>query len=1245
MPRRSVAKAVARKTSEVVPGSKPESASSPSLVMRLQRSLGNREVGGWIQAKLRVGAPNDRYEMEADHIADLVMSFPHEPRDAPITATHGPILQPCSCGGTCPKCASHEDGPSSLVQRFAVSASAPESIQRESTETCSPKDEAATPEEAQEHQQEEEQEQELAPPGEEKDKPPEVPVQPKRYSPVTTLPDDVEDRLNATRSEGEPLPLPTRRLMENRFGYDFSHVRVHMGGSAQRLNHDLNALAFTTGNHIYFAPGQFQPGTRTGQHLLAHELTHVVQQAGGAALGGHGIVREKADPGTISRMGDFEKKPYYKHWVSGELVHYRIERLLREEDKELVTEAAIPGADRWGARPNKIGVADLYKSKPARTVSGVKGYREVEKAGDIVAMNDPSFVGTQPAVTSSPTVSGKLSAPARTFAGDFPASVDLGEIKPLGTSKVAEGLFQLDSYDQGYKAFVAKIHTISGTTRASMGVGRLNFQLPAFLDFDNWAVQHTIPDRRTTIGDRRLWAANIGSGIYVYFDLAKGLAGSAPKFQSEQLAKMREIRSKLGGGKHPRTEKMDPMVSGRFLPGGPKIVGTRDAPGSAPGLIQRSTKDRPDNYWKERSKEWEEERSKWGKSYRSTLKTDYRQYREKLEAEKKLSRSSRSAPAGEKVEARDYKQLLFWSGLPGRFLGKIRFLLGSAWDKIIAIFEKMKEKLHGLRQKVSGTSEEGLSLGGWRKTLIKILVKAAKFVFIKFITESFNFFVECFHSAMDKVWAKLQAELTKKFAEELCKARKFFDESKDRLEKEWGVSFQQLGDLLKTIQDVKNWVDIATGLIQLIRLGVQVVSCLTPPALGCLWGLVAQIGIGTALDLLIGTQWFNDNIIKPTIGDLVRKYAGPYYQKLINRALGDDLKEYHCHIADQQELAFGSAFSDGLQPGSSELMAHRDSWEAKNKDAMVKDLQSAFQGRKGKRVTQDELQQLADYLKKSNMSAESLKQLLESARDPLTGRLKFEAAEETIKTGELPPTPPGGGSEGKQRKIDYPKATKRNKELQRSLGWDPFTFYRKPGISADSEEFADAIYDTQEALHIPADGILGEQTLIAFYDRNKLKHDAAYESAAKVRDEKKAAREKKAAKERVQIEKTTEVQEESGDLVAISVPRPPAGTTIIGPDLPSDPVWTSIPFGTVEPEIKEGETHAAGETITLNVRFWLEHQWVWFPSIPATFRRLDSFRGRRMVDSTTTEDFYFKLTPGAAVVYWFNKGNHGMFVE
>jgi Domain of unknown function (DUF4157) len=83
------------------------------------------------------------------------------------------------------------------------------------------------------------------------------------------------------RSPGQPLDTATRAFMEPRFGHDFSQVRVHSDAAAEQSARDMDARAYTVRQNIVFGPGNFALGTHEGRRLIAHELTHVVQQNGG----------------------------------------------------------------------------------------------------------------------------------------------------------------------------------------------------------------------------------------------------------------------------------------------------------------------------------------------------------------------------------------------------------------------------------------------------------------------------------------------------------------------------------------------------------------------------------------------------------------------------------------------------------------------------------------------------------------------------------------------------------------------------------------------------------------------------------------------------------------------------------------------------------------------------------------------------------------------------------------------------
>ena len=94
----------------------------------------------------------------------------------------------------------------------------------------------------------------------------------------------MEPAIGSLPGGGQPLSRPDRAFFEPRFGYDFSRVRVHGGSAAERSARDVNAHAYTIGHNLVFGAGKFAPGTLEGRRLLAHELTHVVQQSGAASF-------------------------------------------------------------------------------------------------------------------------------------------------------------------------------------------------------------------------------------------------------------------------------------------------------------------------------------------------------------------------------------------------------------------------------------------------------------------------------------------------------------------------------------------------------------------------------------------------------------------------------------------------------------------------------------------------------------------------------------------------------------------------------------------------------------------------------------------------------------------------------------------------------------------------------------------------------------------------------------------------
>ncbi|MDO8952866.1 MAG: DUF4157 domain-containing protein, partial [Draconibacterium sp.] len=113
----------------------------------------------------------------------------------------------------------------------------------------------------------------------------------------------LESKLNSSKGSGSPLPEDTRSEMESGFGTDFGNVRVHTDSAAVQMSKGLGAQAFTHGSDIYFNEGKYNPANNSGKHLLAHELTHTVQQ--GASVQTKMVQKEEGDEELTTPTNEF----------------------------------------------------------------------------------------------------------------------------------------------------------------------------------------------------------------------------------------------------------------------------------------------------------------------------------------------------------------------------------------------------------------------------------------------------------------------------------------------------------------------------------------------------------------------------------------------------------------------------------------------------------------------------------------------------------------------------------------------------------------------------------------------------------------------------------------------------------------------------------------------------------------------------------------------------------------------------
>ena len=248
----------------------------------------------FFQPKLKIGAPNDHYEQQADAVADQVVAKLNTPTPLPPTPKGSTVTPPTPKGSTVtpptPK------GSTVTPPTSKGSTVTPPTSSKGSTGIQAKCDHCAQVEKLQKKDEERGQvgEQVQMKPifDSAAESPPDGSVQRKcadcekeeavqRKTVGNTegvASSDLSSRLSASKGGGQPLPADTRTSMESAMGADFSNVRVHTGGEAVQMSQDINAQAFTHGSDVYFNKGKFNPSNTEGVHLLAHELTHTVQQ-------------------------------------------------------------------------------------------------------------------------------------------------------------------------------------------------------------------------------------------------------------------------------------------------------------------------------------------------------------------------------------------------------------------------------------------------------------------------------------------------------------------------------------------------------------------------------------------------------------------------------------------------------------------------------------------------------------------------------------------------------------------------------------------------------------------------------------------------------------------------------------------------------------------------------------------------------------------------------------------------------
>jgi hypothetical protein len=904
-----------------------------------------------VQPQLVVTASDDRYEQEADRVAELVCGPRQTAATAVLTQTTAQIATPAA---TLPRI-------SPFVQREAVGESAPADVE-------------SAPE-----------------PG-------------------------LEARLVSRASAGRPLSVSVRERMEDRFGVRFGTVRVHTGSEADRMAGEIEALAFTHGRDIYFAAGAYAPGTPAGDRLLAHELTHVVQQAGGmsSTAGTAGIQRAR---------------------IRGPAFHAGTESrfIAANKGKGLLTEAPLPGATTSTSFDfEKVGFPDLYLSDMPNTAIGVRGKWETGK--DVNPSDDPNkkrtYVellpfdrkakGESGAVTYSPKPQGET----QPFTSEFPNRIEVGDIKPIWmlkghavVDKPSEGTAQLANYRTGIAEFVrlaALDHKVNRGNVGRLGV-LTGLAIPPELDYrafdkENKSPSPNIIGAEGMAGRRRYWMFEPpGTGLYYYFSLPHPNPSPLARAKLEETFKQLEpVRGDLrtpDDGIHsklnlPKLPKRRPGAPGR-----PKAtLSTRPAaarPQAAAHAVQRKETPRVKKDWAALGKAWEAKRAAWDAQFAKPFlaSPEAKALDERVTINNAIGLKDDASSGSIAEQGKHLHTIELWSGRTGKALGALRFLLGGTFDKVAAAFDWIRGKLSGFWQKLTGAGAPQVG-GGWRKTLVNLLVKAVKLGFRELVSVFFELCANCLEGIISKVIQRFTQDISEELQKHLEELQQQFETYHTLIKTEFEKRFGSWDQFIEDLSTAQKWANILFTMEGVLRLGVQAVACLSPPALGCLWGLVVQVGFDVALGLIMGTEWFQEHVINhPSVRDLVKQFAGPTIRSLIADTLrGVGLEEYAKGVEPCTKVK--ELEEPPIPPvdpiSEDELRKRRAEWEQANRPQMLQDLKFLFHTKPGQPATEDELEALVAAMARSGKKPEELERIIKSTPKWSNGKFDIGAIRQRL---------------------------------------------------------------------------------------------------------------------------------------------------------------------------------------------------------------------------------------------------------
>lgn len=862
--------------------------------------------GPAVQTKLTVNQPGDRYEQEADAVADQVMRKPSSD-SADISAAPAPLVS--TIQRKCEACeqeelqrkeeGSEEDGKIMTklagdvpgIQRFSIDCThfkkkdADIDAEDAAAEAAaSPQGTAAPSGDAGEGGGGDDSGGEDGGAGDVQRKCADCEKEEVQRDSDTSgdASPSFESNLQASKGGGSSLPDESRSFFEDRFGADFSGVRIHNDSNSAAMSSSINAHAFTHGQDIYFNSGQYSGG-ESGQKLLAHELTHVVQQSGGS-------VQRKKQSAPEVESSHIQRSFYFtpsRPRVSGTAIHETVLPEFVKANADLFAEVSIPGANRKDVDKNKTGAADFYKGP--RTI-GIKFDGEPKKlnadrdfmVGSGTAIGGKNYRHNVHAAPIGDAYKPRIKNPD--LASSEP---QIGELKPAHSSESYAGQGQIQNYMTGItktrddvNSYLTADPTQTNSTKKSWTVSPVymkTLNIPGDLNYISGTGIKTMRQRPLDMwreGDRKPHTEHVGftGTLFVYKDKPEGV------WSYEWIP---DSIPATTGSKEANT--IINRLNNEVIPALTATGGTSIAPKRAPAgyYVMRKDAKFSDEAWKKKHfTPWKSQSVKFLNDKSEVKKAEVAQGVTEVE---KRSGKSLNTPQEVKNQGTNLPKVKHWKRFGG-FYGWLREKFDTVYVKVKGFVNKIKKKVQDFAKKAGGTT-----FGSWFKAFAKVVFKIIKMVGSWVVTQVMDKLLNSLRQGiinnLNKLIEKLTPDEAKVYLEKFCALKDDYDKIIEKKEDELAtLLFGDKLKLLETVEEVEKHVSLVGDIVTLIEWGIRLLACAAPPAIGCLWNLLIE-AIKWAFAQLIQTCWFTKEVYAPVINkvDLVKKFPAEIASGLVTK--------------------------------------------------------------------------------------------------------------------------------------------------------------------------------------------------------------------------------------------------------------------------------------------------------------------------------------------------------------------------